>query len=302
MVARSLASMRRSGGDIGFLAINWLFLGIVCLLIVYPLVYIVSNSFSDPNEVIAGSVWLYPVKPSVAAYHETLTYASIWTGYLNTILYTVVGTVVSVALTLLAAYPLSRPDFRGRGIYMAIVFFPMIFNGGIIPTYLLVRNLGMVDTRWAMILPFAVSSWNVIVTRTYYQYTISQSLLDAATIDGCSDFRFFYAVVLPLSGAITAVNVLFYAVGIWNQFFWPFLYLNRQELFPLQLILQKILILNSMDAQGGSISVEAEDKLHLLYATMQYAVIIVASLPVLCVYPFVQKYFVRGVMIGALKG
>lgn len=294
--------MRRTGGDIGFRTLNGVFLGITCLLIVYPLLYIVSNSFSDPNEVIAGSVWLYPVKPSVSAYNETLTYASIWTGYLNTIFYTITGTIVSVALTLLAAYPLSRTDFRGRGIYLFIVFFPMIFSGGIIPTYLLVRGLGMVDTRWAMIIPFAVSSWNVIITRTYYQYTISQSLLDAATIDGCSDFRFFYSVVLPLSGAITAVNILFYAVGIWNQFFWPFLYLNRQQLFPLQLILQKILILNSMDTKGGSISVEAEDKLHLLYATMKYAVIIVASLPVLCVYPFVQKYFVRGVMIGALKG
>ncbi len=295
-------AMRRPGGDIGFRAINGLFLTIICLIIVYPLLYIVSNSFSDPNEVIAGSVWLYPIKLSVAAYNETLGYASIWTGYVNTIFYTVIGTIISVALTLLAAYPLSRTDFRGRGVYMFIVFFPMIFSGGIIPTYLLVRSLGMVDTRWAMILPFALSSWNIIITRTYYQYTISQSLLDAATIDGCSDFRFFSSVVLPLSGAITAVNVLFYAVGIWNQFFWAFLYLNRQELFPLQLILQKILILNTMDTKGGSISVEAEDKLHLLYATMKYAVIIVASLPVLCVYPFVQKYFVRGVMIGALKG
>lgn len=301
-MARSHVAMGRTRGDIVFLSANYLFLAIVSVLIVYPLVYIVSNSFSDPNMVIAGAVWLYPVKPSLEAYRETFTYASIWTGYLNTIFYTVFGTIISVALTLLAAYPLSRKEFRGRNFYMFLVFFPMIFNGGIIPTYLLVRSLGMVDTRWAMLLPFAVAPWNVIITRTYYQYTISESLLDAATMDGCSDFRFFYTVVLPLSGAITAVNVLFYAVGIWNQFFWAFLYLNSQELFPLQLILQKILILNSMDTKGGSISVAAEDKLHLLYATMKYAVIIVASLPVLCVYPFVQKYFVRGVMIGALKG
>ena len=264
--------------------------------------YIVSSSLSNPAAVTSGKVWLWPVEPSLIAYERVYNYPTIWRGYANTIFYTVFGTAISVALTLLAAYPVSRRRFRGRNIYMFLFVFTMIFDGGIIPTYLVVRDAGMINTRWAMLIPTAVAAWNVIITRTFFQVNVPDELLEAAQIDGSSDMQFFWHVVLPISGAIVAVNTLFYAVYKWNSFFEAFLYLNNQRLVPLQIVLRNILVVNSMDASLFAISAGSDAAQAQLRELIKFAVIVVASVPVLMLYPFVQKYFVRGVLIGSLKG
>ncbi len=206
------------------------------------------------------------------------------------------------ALTLLAAYPVSRRRFRGRNIYMFLFVFTMIFDGGIIPTYLVVRDAGMINTRWAMLIPTAVAAWNVIITRTFFQVNVPEELLEAAQIDGSSDIQFFWHVVLPISGAIIAVNTLFYAVYKWNSFFEAFLYLNNQWLFPLQIVLRNILVVNSMDATLFAIAAGSDAAQAQLRELIKFAMIVVASVPVLMLYPFLQRYFLRGVLIGSLKG
>ena len=256
------------------------------------------------SAVVSGRVWLLPVGFNPGAYKAVVTYPGIWRAYANSVFYTAAGAGVSVVLTILAAYPLSRPDFRARNFYMVVFTFTMLFNGGLIPFYMLVRNIGMLNTRWAMLLPSALSIWNVIITRTYYQQTISKSLLEAAQLDGCRDTRFVVSVVVPLSGAITAVNLLFYGVFKWNAYFDAFLFLTDAKLMPLQILLRKILIQNSFDESQmitGS-EIMSEQGRQAYRELIKYALIIFASAPVFLVYPFVQKYFVRGVMIGSLKG
>ena len=279
---------------------NYSFLALVLIGVAYPLIYIVSASVSAPEATVGGELWLLPVRPTLRAYDAIFEYRKVWIGYGNSLFYATAGTAINIVLTVMAAYPLSRPDFKARHLYMALLVFTMLFNGGIIPNYLLVRGLGMLNTRWAMLLPQGLLVWNVIITRTYYQTTISPDLLEAARIDGCSDLRFVWSIVVPLSGAITAVNALFYAVFHWNSFFDAFLYLSKEELFPLQLFLRAILIINTIEAD--LIDPKEMEALEGMRDLLQFALIIVASLPVLAAYPFVQKYFVRGVMIGSLKG
>ena len=281
---------------------NVVVLSLIALSVLYPLVFIVSSSFSNPAAVTSGKVWLWPVEPSLIAYERVYNYPTIWRGYANTLFYTVFGTGISVILTLLAAYPISRRRFRGKNIYMLLFVFTMIFDGGIIPTYLVVRGAGMTNTRWAMLIPTAVAAWNVIITRTFFQVNVPEDLLEAAQIDGSSDMQFFWHVVLPISGAIVAVNTLFYAVYKWNSFFEAFIYLRDQRLMPLQVILRNILVVNSMDASLFAISAGSDAAQAQLRELIKFAVIVVASVPVLMLYPFVQKYFVRGVLIGSLKG
>ena len=294
--------IRGSRADQLYDVVNVIVLTVIALGVLYPLVYIVSSSFSNPAAVTSGRVWLWPVEPSLIAYERVYNYPTIWRGYANTIFYTVFGTAISVALTLLAAYPVSRRRFRGRNIYMFLFVFTMIFDGGIIPTYLVVRGAGMINTRWAMLIPTAVAAWNVIITRTFFQVNVPDELLEAAQIDGSSDMQFFWHVVLPISGAIVAVNTLFYAVYKWNSFFEAFLYLNNQRLVPLQIVLRNILVVNSMDASLFAISAGSDAAQSQLRELIKFAVIVVASVPVLMLYPFVQKYFVRGVLIGSIKG
>lgn len=286
-----------------FDAANNALLLVVLVAVLYPLIYVVSSSFSSGEAVMAGKVWLWPVDFSLDGYKTVLEYRHVWTGYGNTILYAGIGTLVNVTMTILAAYPLSRQDFKDRNFFMFFFTFTMIFHGGLIPTYLIIRGLGLLNTRAAMILPTAVAAWNVIITRTYYQSQISKDLLDAAGIDGASDVRFVWSVVLPISGAITAVNVLFYAVYHWNEYFSAFIYLHNRHLYPLQIVLREILILNSIDVNMMSgAEVEEIAAREALRELLKYSLIIVASVPVLCMYPFVQRHFVRGVMIGAIKG
>ena len=297
-------SITVSAADRVFYAANNAFLILTLIVVLYPLIYVLSSSFSSTDAVISGRVWLWPVEPSLRGYEAVFTHQGIMRGYYNSFFYMVVGTTVNVAMTILAGYPLSRRDFKARNAIMMFFVFTLIFQGGLIPTYILIRNLGMVNTRAVMIVPVALSVWNVIITRTFFQSTLAPELLEAARIDGCSDFQFVFYVVLHLSGAIIAVNALFYGVVThWNGFFQGFIYLNEKRLYPLQLVLREILILNEVEqSMLTGVDLEALEARQGLVALLKYSLIVVASVPVMIMYPFVQRYFVKGVMIGAIKG
>jgi len=273
---------------------------LILVVVLYPLIFIVSASFSDPALVLNGEVLLWPKQVTLDAYRNVLQNDQIWNGYLNSIIYAVVGTIINLIMTTLAAYPLSRPDVPGRGFFMFIITLTMFFGGGLIPTYLLVKNLGMVNTMWALIVPGAIATYNLIVMRTYFQTSIPWEIQEAALIDGCSNWRLLTSIILPLSKPILAVMVLFYAVGHWNSYFSALIYLGDKDLYPLQLVLREILMISQSDAvDGGNVGLESKV---LLAESIKYVVIIVSSLPVLIMYPFVQKHFVKGVMIGSIKG
>lgn len=301
MKASDRAAIRESGGDRAFNVANYVLLTIVLIVVLYPLVYVVSASFSSSYAVLSGKVWLWPVEPSLEGYKAVFKNKNILTGFQNTFFYTLAGTFVNVVMTVLAAYPLSRKDFRGRNKFMLLFVFTMMFNGGLIPTYFVVKDLSMIDTVWAMLIPTALSVWNVIIMRTYFQTTIPGELLEASQIDGCNDFRFLLKIVVPLSGPIIAVIALFYAVGHWNQYFNAMIYLKNPQLYPLQLILRDILVQNEVriDMLGDVKSAAARQGLREL---LKYSLIVISSVPLMLVYPFVQKFFVKGVMIGSIKG
>jgi putative aldouronate transport system permease protein len=292
--------IREAGNDRLFLFGVYAFLLLIFLLVLYPLVYVVSSSLSSPTAVSSGRVWLWPVDFSLRGYQVAFSNPQIITGYGNSLYYTFFGTLISVIATVLVAYPLSRRGLYGRNAIMLFITFTMIFSGGLIPTYLVVKNLGMLDTRWALIIPQAVAAWQVIIARTFFQVTIPEELAEAAALDGCSDLRFLWSVVLPLSKPIIAVLVLMYAVGQWNAYFDALLYLKSDELQPLQLVLRSILILNTTTSGSmeASVMIERQQMADLL----KYSLIVVGSLPVLLIYPFAQRYFVRGMLIGSIKG
>jgi multiple sugar transport system permease protein/putative aldouronate transport system permease protein len=293
---------RRRVGDRFFYTVNDGLLLLALLAVIYPIVYIFSASFSSPDAVLSGRVWLLPVEPSLEGYRAVFRHSLVLTGYANTIFYTVAGTAVNVVMTIIAAYPLSRRDLQGRNLIMFLFSFTMLFTGGLIPNYIVIRSLGMLNTRWAMILPQAIGVWNLIIARTFFQQSIPPELQEAAAMDGCSDFYFLWKVVVPLSKAIIAVLVLFYGVFHWNAFFHAFIYLSDKDKFPLQIVLREILILNEMMGEMMVVDPELQEKMRGLANLLKYSLIIVASLPVWLVYPFVQKQFVKGVMIGSLKG
>ena len=301
MIGKNNRRVKLSYDDWLFYLVVNTFLGIFLLLVLYPMIYIVSASFSSPAAVAAGRVILWPVDFGFEGYKAVFENDRILSGYANSLYYTVVGTTINVVLTLVAAYPLSRKDLPARSVFMLIFTFTMIFHGGMIPSYMLVKDLGIMNTRWAMVIPGAISVWNMIITRTFFQTNIPDELLEAARMDGCSDFRFFSTIVLPLSKAVIAVITLFYAVGHWNAFFNAFLYLNGKDLFPLQIILRDILVMNSIDINlidDPELAAAKQGMSDLL----KFSLIIVSIVPVLSIYPFVQKYFVKGVMIGSIKG
>ena len=292
--------IRESLGDRFFLAGVYLFLLIIFLLVLYPLLYVISSSFSSPSAVSSGRVWLWPVDFSLRGYQVALGNPQIITGYANSLYYTFFGTLISVVVTVLLAYPLSRRTLYGRGAIMLLVTFTLIFSGGLIPTYLVVKNLGMLNTRWALLIPQAVAAWQVIIARTFFQVTIPEELAEAAELDGCSDLRFLWSIVLPLSKPILAVLVLMYGVGQWNAYFDALLYLKSASLQPLQLVLRSILILNA--TSSGSMEAATMVERQQMADLLKYALIVVGSLPVLIIYPFAQRYFVRGMLIGSIKG
>lgn len=295
------ANIREASNDRWFNVINYTVLTLFLIIVMYPLVFIVSASFSSPDAVISGKVWLWPVQPTLDGYEAVFKHKLIWSSFRNSVIYTVLGTIINVALTIMAAYPLARRDLYGKNAVMLLLVFTTMFSGGLIPSYLLVKDLGMLNTIWSMILPGAMSVFNVIITRTYFKTTIPDELLEAAQLDGCNDFKFVWNVVIPLSGPIIAVITLYSAVGYWNQYFNALIYLKQPSLYPLQLVLREILVQNEVDpAMLSDLGQEANRE--GLRALLKYSLIVVSSLPLMMIYPFVQKHFVKGVMIGSLKG
>ena len=278
----------------------WPLLLIIMVAILVPLMFVLASSFSDPSAVSAGKVLLWPVDFSLVGYQAIFQSPSILRGFINSVEYTLVGTVISVTLTLFAAYPLSRVDLKIRGPVMFLFTVTMFFSGGMIPTYLVVSKLHLINTIWAMVLPGAMGVWNVILTKTYIQTSIPDEIYESASIDGCSDWRYFVNMVIPLSKPIIAVMVLLYAVGKWNDFFSGLIYLNDASLQPLQLILRNILVQN--DTTGMAMNLGEQMNRQELKTLMQYSLIIVSSVPLLILYPFIQKYFVKGIMMGSIKG
>jgi putative aldouronate transport system permease protein len=293
--------MRKSVEDYIFDTTNTVFLLLVMVVVLYPLYYIIIASFSDPDLINAGKVWLFPRGLTLAGYKRLFSTSIIWVGYKNTIVYTLVGTAINIALTIPAAYTLSRKDVVGRDFLMILITITMFFSGGLIPRYLVVKNLGLINKIWCMVLPNAVMAWNLIVSRTFFRSTIPDELLEASRMDGCGNGRFFASVVLPLSPAIISVMVLFYAVFHWNAFFDALMFLREESRHPLQLILREILTASEVDS---SMIDNADELVEMMRMAdlLRFGVIIVSSVPVLGLYPFIQRYFVRGVMIGAIKG
>ncbi len=292
--------VRRQPKDVVFDVILYTICAVLLLVILYPLWFIVIASFSDPSAVAGGHVWLLPVGFTFDGYEELLRQPTVWMGYRNTIAYTVVGTFIGLALNITAAFSLSRKDLWGGKVIMGLFVFTMFFSGGLIPIFLTVQEAGLYNTFWVLVLPFSVSAYNVIVARTFFQNSLPQDLWDAAQIDGCGNLRYFFSIALPLSKAVISVIALWTAVGQWNSYFNALIYIRNEELYPLQLIMRNILITNqNFAALGtGEAAMIAMRRANLV----RYSMIIIATVPIMCVYPFIQKYFDQGVMIGALKG
>ena len=284
-----------------YVGICYVFMVLALIIVLYPLVYVLSASVSSPVYVANGRVYLFPRGFTMMAYREVFKDTRILTGYRNSLIYTVLGVFVSITLTMIGAYVLSRKTLPGRNIIMGLFVFTMYFSGGLIPTYLLIKRLGMTNTLWVMIVPFAISTYNMIIARTFIQNTIPDSLTEAATIDGCSNVGILTRIVLPLSKAIIAVLVIYYGVAQWNGYFTALIYLSGTNKQPLQIILRDILIKNDLTQMVGS-SDSTSSEYVMLIEVLKYAVAVVASVPMLILYPFAQKYFLKGVMIGAIKG
>lgn len=290
-----------SRSDRIFNLVNYTVMTLVLLIVLYPVIFVVSSSLSSKEAVTAGRVLLWPVDFSLEGYKAVLKEPFFLAAFARSVGYTAVGTTINVVLTILAAYPLSRKDLWGRNGLMGLFAFTMFFAGGLIPTYLLVKNLGLLDTPWALWLPGALSIWNMVIARTYFQTTIPDELLEAAQMDGCNDYKFLWSIVLPLSGPIIAVIALFYGVEHWNQYFQALLYLSSPDLYPLQLVLRQILIRSQMDIEIMGDTSQVMEMVGL-GELLKFSLIVVSTVPMMLVYPFVQKFFVKGVMIGALKG
>lgn len=299
--------VKMSAGDRAFVIINSTLLIFLFVIMLYPMIFVLSASISDPTMVSGGKMVLWPVGINFDGFKKLQDYGEIWLGYANTIFYTVVGTILNLAVTIPCAYALSRKDLAGRNIIMTYFIITMYFSGGMIPAYLNMRDLGLVNTRWVLLITGLVSVYNLIVSRTFFSSTIPWELHEAATLDGCSDFRMFTQIVLPLSKPIMVVLMLYYGVGHWNTYFDAMIYLRDRELFPLQLVLREILIQSQMVDSALSSAVDASETAALLRQQdaanqLKYVLIVVSTLPMLIIYPWLQKYFAKGVMIGSIKG
>ncbi|MFV0503830.1 MAG: carbohydrate ABC transporter permease [Lachnospirales bacterium] len=294
-------AIRYSKSDTIYFTISGIILTILLIIVLYPIIYVVSASFSSGDAVSSGKVILFPVDPTLDGYKAVFDNKDILSAYMNTILYTVVGTLVNISMALITAYPLTRKDLKGRGVLTFFFVFTMYFSGGLIPFYILMSDIGLVNTRLAMVIPGALSVYNMIIVRSFISSSIPSTLFEATSIDGCNDTMYFFKMVLPLSKAVIAVVALFSAVTHWNSYFNAMLYLNDRNLVPLQIILREILVINQIDPSMIS---DPEQALQMakIASVLKYALIVVATVPILCVYPFVQKYFVKGVMIGSIKG
>ncbi|MFV0401056.1 MAG: carbohydrate ABC transporter permease [Oscillospiraceae bacterium] len=290
-----------SAAEKSFYALDYVLLLLCSIVVLFPLINVVSQSLSSPESVLAGRVFLLPKNPTLNTYKLILRNPSILTGYLNSLLYMGVGTTINIALTLMCAYPLARKELAGRNLIMFLFTFTMMFSGGMIPTYINIKNLGLIDSRLVMILPSAMTVWNMILARTFLMNTIPQELYESAGLDGASDIRVLLSIVIPLSTPIIAVLVLYYAVGHWNAYFDAMMYLNSQDKFNIQLVLRNAISnITAMLNQTNDLS-QQEQSLAVAEAS-KYAIIVISILPVMIIYPFVQKHFVKGVMIGSIKG
>lgn len=296
----------RSRGDVIFDGIILVVLTVIFLLVAYPLYFVIISSFSDPIAVAGGKVVLAPIGFTLDGYKEVFGTNTVMRSFANSLLYTFVGVCINLMVTLPTSYALSRPDFVLRKPILVFYLITMFIGGGMIPTYLVVRDTGLLNTMWALVIPGALGTFNMIVARTFYTTNIPLELMEAAKLDGCGNTRFFFNIVLPLSGAITAIMVLYYGVGHWNSYFSALIYISDRDKWPLQMELRNILLLNAINAQVNRVltaeQLREKERLEALAEMMKYSLIIISSIPVLVIYPFVQKHFVKGVMIGSIKG
>ncbi len=290
-------------GDNLFDILNYCLFSFILFIMIYPLYWVVIASISDPSLVTIGRIWMYPQGINFMGFKTIFNYKQIWLGYTNSIIYMILGTSINVIITLAAGYALSRRDLVGRNFFMGMIVVTMFFSGGLIPTYLVVKGIGIENTMWAMVLPNAVNAFLLILARTFFTATIPKELLESAMMDGCRNFRFFRSIALPLSMPIIAVMTIFSAVGHWNSYLPSLLYLRDQEMYPLQLVLRNILILEASDASIidplGNRNLDEKRK---IAEQIKYGVILVSTLPVLVLYPFLQRFFIKGVMVGSIKG
>ncbi|MBB3112444.1 putative aldouronate transport system permease protein [Paenibacillus phyllosphaerae] len=288
--------MKRSFGEHVFDAINTILLLLVIAISLYPMLYVFNSSISDPDQLLRSrSFMLLPEGFQLDAYKHVFSNKKIYSGYLNTLFYVVAGTGVNLLMTSFAAYGLSRMDLYGRKTMMKLITFTMFFGGGMIPTFLLIQNLGMVDSRWAMIIPGAINTFYFLIMKTSFE-SVPVSLIESAKLDGANDFRILFRIVLPLSKSILAVMMLYYAVDHWNDYVTPMLYLRSQELYPIQIVMRDILISSSTESMGAG-----ADTGFAIGENIKYATIIISTLPIMAVYPFIQRFFVQGALIGAVK-
>ncbi len=298
----SKQKIRGINADRVFYGVNGLLGALFILVTLYPLIFVVSASFSSGEALMRGEVWLLPKGVNLDAYRTIFKMPEILRGFVNSLFYTALGTAVNVVFTVLAAYPLSRKDLYGRPVLMFLFAFTMMFSGGLIPTYLLVRDLKLLNSVWALILPGALSVWNMTITMNFFRGNLPDEMLEATQIDGCSDVQFLWRFAVPLSKSILAVIALFYAVGHWNSYFSALIYLTDARKYPLQLVLRDILINNQLDISSSQMDVQTMLRKEYLQDLLKYAIIVVSTVPMMILYPFVQKYLVKGVMLGSLRG
>ena len=293
--------MKLSGSEKSFYILTYNLLIMLSIIILFPLMHVFAQSLSDPMMVLSGRVMVWPIKPTFNTYVNILKSPSIMTGFANSLFYAVTGTAINIVMTIICAYPLSRRELWGCGPIMFIFTFTMMFGGGMIPTYLTIKSLGLIDTRWAMLLPGAMTVWNMIMARTFFVSTIPLELYESASIDGATDLRVLYSIVLPLSAPIIAVLVLLYAVSHWNSYFDAMMYLSTPSLFNIQLVLRNAItnLRTLMDNDGNLSNLTSS---MAVGEAAKYTIIVIAMVPVLIVYPFVQKHFIKGIMIGSIKG
>ena len=293
-LTRRHSGIRVAPGRKAFVIINTVVLLLISAIMLYPAIYVIAASFSEETAILRGDVFLYPVRAHLKAYQKVFVYPMLWKSYSNTLLYTVLGTAINLILTVFGAWALSQKKMVGRRFFTLMCTFTMFFGGGMIPTFLVVKGLGLLNTIWGILLPGAVSTYNMILMRTFFRQ-IPQSLVEAAELDGCRDFGVLFKIVLPLSLASLMTIGMFYAVGHWNSYFPAVMYLTtNKELNPLQIILRQVVLLNEIVENASSTE-------NVMAEGIKYATIVVAMLPMLCIYPFVQRYFVKGVMIGSVK-
>ena len=291
----------RSRGDRVFQAAVYAIIVLIAVFMLYPLIYSLSASVSEPREILNGHVWLYPVNITTNAYQRVFRSADIQSGYLNTIIYAVAGTALNLLMTIAAAYPLSMKDMKGRNFITIMITFTMFFSGGMIPTYINIKNLGLLNTRWSVILPGLINVTNLLILRNYFINSVPDELHEAAEIDGSSPMNTLFTIILPLSKSILVVITIYYFVTHWNAYFDAMMYITKRNKWPLQVFLRQILLLSQMGDMAETMGAD-DANTALLYASLKYAIIIIAALPLIIVYPLVQKFFEKGIMLGSVKG